>query len=866
MKVSKLWFFLALGLIVVAGLVMPTAVQAALPLVTSVTPNQGQQGETLTVTISGDNFTGADSVGFGPEITVTGFSVDSATQITANITIDHYAGVGTRNVTVTDGGETGTLINGFSVSQAPPVVNAVTPADGVQGQSLPVTISGDYFVGATSVNFGPEITVNSYNVDNATQISATITIDDYAVLGARDVSVTNAGGTGTLTDGFTVNQAPPVIYSATPNEGFQGQTLSVAISGEYFDGVSSVDFGPGITVNDFVVSPSGSTSEVQVGTGTASQPYPFYTFYTDARTQTILLASEIGQAGQLHKVRLYVSSRPSMNLSHFYIRMQHTTMNSFPDNNFVNSGWTYVLHATDVNVGAWTVPGWVEFELTTPFNYDGVNNLLIDYCFDNSSWTWPNGQCYATSTATNRTITYHTDLYSSGNLLNRATGTMRMWYNNVVLVMGEPALVANITIDETATLGFRDITVTTPAGTDTLIDGFTVKQPPPVITSITPDHAIVDETCDVIITGTNLHDATSVTLGSNTTVNSFTVNSPTQITANITVDSDAPPGARDVSVTTPGGTAYSTWWFIVYGAPSIDTIVPARGMQGENLNVGIVGRNFIGTTAVSFGPDITVNSFQVISPTQILVNIKIDSLAAAGSRDVSVTAPAGTATSEGGFLVMAVPIINSVTFNEGLPGERLSVVINGAHFDNAQWVTFGWGIVVDRYTVNSSTSISADITIEDSAFPGMRNVSVSTPRGTGTLENGFNVVAPHVDIDDVQPASGAPGEDVEIIITGSNFTGATVVSFGDGVTVRSFTVDSDTQITATISIGREAETGTRDVTVTTPNGSETLPALFTVEATPSSVPLYVWLLAGFGAAAVLLGLAGAVVWRKKLVH
>ena len=102
-----------------------------------------------------------------------------------------------------------------------------------------------------------------------------------------------------------------------------------------------------------------------------------------------------------------------------------------------------------------------------------------------------------------------------------------------------------------------------------------------------------------------------------------------------------------------------------------------------------------------------------------------------------------------------------------------------------------------------------------------------------------------------------------MVIVGNNFTGATEVSFGEGIVVRSFTVDSDTQITAAVNIGRTADLGTRDITVTTPEGTETFPAFFSVEA--PGMPLYVWLLAGLGAALVL-GLVGVVVWRKKFAH
>jgi len=508
MKVSRLWFFLVLGLTVVAGLLMPTAVQAAPPVVTSVTPNSGQQGQSLSVTITADNFTGASSVGFGAGITVDNFTVDGVTQITANITIDHYAIEGPRDVSVTVGGETGTLTNGFTVTQAPPTVSSVTPGSGIQGQSLPVTISGDYFIGATSVDFGPEITV-SYTVNSETQISASLAIADHATVGTCNVSVTVGLLTGTLTDGFTVNQAPPVVNYVTPNIGVQGDSLPVIINGDYLEGVTAVDFGPGITVDNFTMGSYG-LGDVQIGTGTYTVSYPFHTWWMDARTQSILLASEIGQAGQIYKVSLYCTGRPGQDLGHFYIRMQHTSMSYYSGSLFVNSGWTTVLHATNVDVDAWTVPGWVEFTLTTPFAYNGTDNLLIDYCYDNTYYT-SYGYCRYTSTATCRTISEYTDS-TYGNLLNDYSGDRQYWYNNVILGMdATDALVATITIDESAPLGLHDVTVTTPGGTTTLTDAFTVKQPPPVITSIAPNEALVGETCDVVITGEEFNGATGRT-------------------------------------------------------------------------------------------------------------------------------------------------------------------------------------------------------------------------------------------------------------------------------------------------------------------------------------------------------------------
>ncbi len=68
------------------------------------------------------------------------------------------------------------------------------------------------------------------------------------------------------------------------------------------------------------------------------------------------------------------------------------------------------------------------------------------------------------------------------------------------------------------------------------------------------------------------------------------------------------------------------------------------------------------------------------------------------------------------------------------------------------------------------------------------------------------------------------------MITGTYLTGTTVVSFGAGITVNSFNVDTDSQISASITIATGAAPGTRDVSVTTPEGTATKTAGFTVIA------------------------------------
>jgi hypothetical protein len=86
------------------------------PVVGNVAPDSGKRKQHLTVTITGANFDGATSVSFGSGITVEGFSINSSTEITAEITIGAKAAKGPRDVSVTSAWGTATKTKGFSVA------------------------------------------------------------------------------------------------------------------------------------------------------------------------------------------------------------------------------------------------------------------------------------------------------------------------------------------------------------------------------------------------------------------------------------------------------------------------------------------------------------------------------------------------------------------------------------------------------------------------------------------------------------------------------------------------------------------------------------------------------------------------------
>ena len=117
------------------------------PTVAAVSPNRGQQGETIDVTISGTYFTGVTSVGFGSGITISNIIEDSSNQITAGITIDSAATLGPRDVSVTTPGGTATLTDGFTIvhNQIPNQPNNQAPANEATSLSLTPTLQSSAF-------------------------------------------------------------------------------------------------------------------------------------------------------------------------------------------------------------------------------------------------------------------------------------------------------------------------------------------------------------------------------------------------------------------------------------------------------------------------------------------------------------------------------------------------------------------------------------------------------------------------------------------------------------------------------------------------------------------------------------------------
>jgi hypothetical protein len=262
---------------------------------------------------------------------------------------------------------------------------------------------------------------------------------------------------------------------------------------------------------------------------------------------------------------------------------------------------------------------------------------------------------------------------------------------------------------------------------------------PPTLTSISPTAGARNSTVSMTLTGTNLGGATAVNVsGNQVTCNITGTPTTATVTASCSIGNGASLGARNVSVTTPGGTS-NTMTFTVAAAPTLILINPSSGVQGaSNLTVSFVGTNLSGATAVNVsgtGVSCTVTGSTLITAS---ASCSIAPAATLGARTVSVSTPGGTSNTLT-FTVTAPPpppptlaSISPTSSTVAQRGTSIPVTLTGTNLSGATAVgVSGVGVSVSAFTVVSGTQINATFQISATGlFVGAKNVTVTTPGGT----------------------------------------------------------------------------------------------------------------------------------------
>ena len=590
--------------------------------ITQLSPNTGNQGQTMNVAITGTNTNFTQNVtvaNFGQGISVNTLTINSLTSATANITVAANAIAQQNSVTLTTLGESATAVNAFTIVSTTPIIDFINPTFLSQGQTGNISITGSFtnwVNGNTVASFGAGVQVNSTTVTLSNAATANITVSPSAAVGTRTVQMTTNLGGGSQevaikANAFTISNGSATITSATPtspatvHQGDTDDTIVVVGSGTHFDATSLVAFCNGITpVQINLNSPTQLTVIVNVAATTA----------IGACGATVTTGGEIATGVNLFNVLAGLPIVTSVNpvSAHqndqnvnvtvnglFTHWVQGTTTANFGAGITVNlvtvssSGFATV----NITVSAAATIGNRSVTMTTGAEVAPGNNIfaVLAGVPQLTSINPVNGAQNSTQTVT-----------VNGLFTNFVQGTSVVTFNGgnvtagVAQVNGPTQLTVSVTVAPGATATARTITVTTGAEIDSLANAFTVLPGAPTITQISPNVGVPNTpSLQVTITGlfTNWVNGTTTAnfgpdisvggaaLGANGPVN---VTSPTTAIATISIDNTVvPPTAREVTVNGPPSIVVNNGFTIQSSTPTAPTVIsvsPTSGATAVPLN------------------------------------------------------------------------------------------------------------------------------------------------------------------------------------------------------------------------------------------------------------------------------------------
>ena len=169
--------------------------------------------------------------------------------------------------------------------------------------------------------------------------------------------------------------------------------------------------------------------------------------------------------------------------------------------------------------------------------------------------------------------------------------------------------------------------------------------------------------------------------------------------------------------------------------PTYTSLSPTTGPLAGGTSVTITGTGFTGATLVTFGG--TSAYFTVNNDTSITATAPAN--ATAGTVNVAITTPGGTATGTNAYTYLAAPTFGGISPTTGPSSGGTSVTITGTNFVNgATSVTIG-GTAATSVSVSGSTSLTAVTPASSpSGSVGLVNVVVTTAGGSATGTNAFD--------------------------------------------------------------------------------------------------------------------------------
>jgi len=467
--------------------------------------------------------------------------------------------------------------------------------------------------------------------------------------------------------------------------------------------------------------PTATVTVGNINSTTNNYTVPINNFYNYSYSQQIYLASEINKplGGTITKIRFFwAGGSASMASSNDWtVAIGHTTKNAFSTSTV---DWVTPTSLSQVFQGIITVGstnGWVELTLTTPFIYNGTENIVVA-AWENQT-SYPGTSSVFKSTAAATTTTYRSMAYYSDAA--QATPTNPQTTSN----LGKYAYYPNIQ--------FEFIVPPDNAGVD----------------------AIVEPTSAPFCSGlktvkANVHNFGSSIIN-NVTVN-WKVNGVLQTPINYTtpIDMENTPGSPDAVVTlgtvnfvhnTP--TNIQAWTSMPNGTADTG---PSNDSTSTQITASLLGINDLEITpqdtTICIGSTISLDAGSYpLNPIYIWSNgviTQTNEVATAGTYNVFVQNTDGcSARDTVNISVHPNPVANSIAINDLGNGSFQFGILGGYNIDTYNW-NFGDGTqqsggstMTKQYATSGEYTVTVTMSNQCGEITIVRVLAVVVGNGTG---------------------------------------------------------------------------------------------------------------------------------------
>jgi len=385
---------------------------------------------------------------------------------------------------------------------APPALTSISVSSASQGDTFMIQANGSNFIsGQTTLYFGGAIegiNVSSENVVNSTTLTALVTVDADADLGAIDATLSLSDGlSSTLSSALTVSSLS--VVSVSPDEVFCGETTDIAISGSNFVSTPTVSVdGGGVLVNSVSFTDS-STISANIAVSTSASE--------GTRTLTVT-----NPAGSQNTVSLTVKKLTVSSVSPDFALPGETEDLTITGSNFLSTP-TVSFSGSGITVNSVAFLSTSAISANVTLSAGAANGSRI------MTVTNPSGHGSATAAFAVAASTVTVSSISPSSIIQGETETITITGTNFiatpdvafsgtgitvnsVIFVSSTTLTAGVTVSSSASAGNRDLTVTN-AGDVAFTLGESLAVNTLSISSLSPSSVIQGESDTITITGEN---------------------------------------------------------------------------------------------------------------------------------------------------------------------------------------------------------------------------------------------------------------------------------------------------------------------------------------------------------------------------